>query len=95
MKRAIFLCTLLALFATPALAKDPNFNIENYCKRTQQHKTAYRNCIDEEKAVRDDVRAMKMSDAVFNRCLDRAKKNPDEANYYSFMTCVENASQKK
>ena len=94
MKRIVCITFALSLFAGPVLAADPGFNIEAYCKKTQTHKTAIRNCIDEEKAVRDDVRAMKIPDAIFKKCLDRAKKDPKEANYYSFRTCVEKAQGK-
>ena len=37
---------------------------------------------------------MKIPDAIFKKCLDRAKKDPAEANYYSFQTCVEKAQGK-
>jgi len=91
MKRTMLFLALLVLAATPVLAKDPNFDIEAYCTRSQAGapKEAYQNCIEEEKAVRDEVRQMEISEAVFNQCLDRAKKDLDDANYYSFMGCAE------
>jgi len=94
MKRIACITLTLLLFASPVLAGDPGFTIEAYCKQTNTNTTAIRNCIDEEKAVRDDVRAMKIPDAIFKTCLDRAKKDPAEANYYSFQTCVEKAQDK-
>ena len=94
MKRVASITFALGLFASPVLAADPGFNIEAYCKQNDTDKTAIRNCIDEEKAVRDDVRAMKIPEAIFKKCLDRAKKDPTQANYYSFQTCVEKAQGK-
>ena len=94
MKRIACITVALSLFAGPALAADPGFNIEAYCKKNNTNTTAIKNCIDEEKSVRDDVRAMKIPDAIFKRCLDRAKKDPAQANYYSFQTCVEKAQGK-
>ena len=92
MKKTIVLLALLMLAAAPALAKDPNFDIAAYCKRTQAGApaVALQNCIEEEEAVRDDVRAMDIPEAVFKKCLEQAEKNPDEANYYSFWTCAGN-----
>ena len=92
MKHVFFILTLLALSATPALAQDPEFNIEEYCKRTQTNKTAYNNCLAEERSVREEVLGMDMSDDVFNACLEKANNDPNEANYYSFMSCVNEAS---
>ena len=94
MQRIACITFALSLFASQVLAADPGFNIEAYCKQNDTNKTAIRNCIDEEKAVRDDVRAMKIPDAIFKKCLERAKKDPKEANYYSFQTCVEKAQGK-
>jgi len=94
MKRMACITFAWSLFAGPALAGDPGFNIEAYCKQNDTNTTAIRNCIDEEKSARDDVRAMKIPDAIFKKCLDRAKKDPAEANYYSFQTCVEKAQGK-
>jgi len=94
MKRIACTTFALSLFAGPVLAGDPDFNIEAYCKQNDTNKTAIRNCIAEEKAVRDDVRAMKIPDAIFKKCLERAQKDPTEANYYSFQTCVEKAQGK-
>jgi len=94
MKRIAFITIALSLFAGSALARDPGFHIEAWCKQQNTHATAVKNCIDEEKAVRDDVRAMKIPDIVFTRCLDRAKKDPAQASYYSFQSCVEKAKRK-
>ena len=93
MKKIACITALLALFALPALAADPNFNIEALCKKNNTDKTAVRNCIDEEKSVREEVIEMTIPDAVFKKCLSAAKADPSQASYYGFKTCLEGASQ--
>ena len=93
MKKIKWLAAMLTIFALPALAADPGFNIEALCKKNNTDKTAVRNCIDEEKSVKEEVLEMAIPDAAFKKCMDAARKDPEQANYYSFKTCVEEASQ--
>lgn len=90
MKRVLGIAALLTVVALPAFAgEDPRFDIPAYCKSKDTDKTAIRNCIDEEKSSREDVLGMQISKEVFKLCLDKAKKDPSQANYYSFQTCAQ------
>ena len=91
MQRMIMCFALLMLAATPALGKDPNFDIEAYCNRywAGSPKESYEICIKSERAIREDVRRKKISDAAFQKCLAQAKKEPNKASYAKFMVCTE------
>ena len=92
MKKLAWVTAVLVLFALPALAADPGFNIEALCRKNNTDKTAVANCIDEERSVREEVLEMNIPDAVFKRCLAKVTGNPAEANYYGFITCVREAT---